>query len=124
MSTESRQTQIYVRPFPSVDSARWTISVNGGEEPLWAHNGRELFFRTRAGELMSVPVETQREFHAGTPTRLFVNPALQLDEYHRAYDISPDDRQFIMVRTSLRGSQSLGLAMNWGAEVERLTTKQ
>ncbi len=124
LSNESRQNQVYVRPFPSVDSARWTVSVNGGEEPLWAHNGRELFFRTQAGELMSVPVETQGEFHAGTPTRLFINPGLQLDEYHRAYDISPDDRQFIMVRTSLGGSQSLGLVLNWGAEVERLTTKQ
>ncbi|MEO8193243.1 MAG: protein kinase [Gemmatimonadales bacterium] len=123
VSTESRENQVYVRPYPSVDAARWTVSVNGGTEPLWAHSGKELFFRTQAGDMMSVPVETKSEFHAGTPTRLFANPGFLRDEYHRGYDVSADDKQFIMVRTSLKQSQSLGLVMNWGREVQRLTAK-
>ncbi|MEO5589960.1 MAG: hypothetical protein ABIS03_10275, partial [Gemmatimonadaceae bacterium] len=123
VSTESRKNQIYVRPYPSVDSARWTISVNGGAEPLWAHSGKELFFRTQAGDVMSVPVETQGEFRAGTPVKLFTSPSFLGDEYHRAYDIDGNDKQFMMVRTSLRGSGFLGLVLNWGAEVAKLTAK-
>jgi Tol biopolymer transport system component len=124
VSTESKQNQVYVRPYPSVDSARWTISINGGSEPLWAHNGRELFFRTQEGTLMSVPVETSGQFRAGTPVKLFSDPALLLDEYHRGYDIDASDKRFLMVRTSLRGSQLLGLVMNWGSQVSKLTAKR
>jgi serine/threonine-protein kinase len=124
VSTESKQNQVYVRPYPSVDSARWTISTNGGSEPLWAHNGKELFYRTQDGVLMSVPVETAGEFRAGTPVKLFSDPSLLVDEYHRGYDIDASDQRFIMVRTSLRGSQLLGLVMNWGSQVNALTIKR
>jgi serine/threonine-protein kinase len=121
VSTESQKNQVYVRPYPSVDSARWTISVDGGDEPLWSHSGRELFFRTHAGDVMAVPVETQGEFRAGTPVKLFTNSAFLSDEVHRAYDISGDDKQFLMITTSLQGSKSLGLVLNWGDEVAKLT---
>ena len=122
VSTESKRDQVYVRPYPSVDSARWTISVDGGIEPLWGHNGKELFYR-REGAMMSVPVETTGEFRAGTPVKLFTDPALLFDEYHRTYDIDAGDQRFIMVRTSLRGSQVLGIVMNWGSQVAALTAK-
>jgi serine/threonine-protein kinase len=122
VSTESRNPQVYVRPYPSVDSARWTISIDGGVEPLWSHNGRELFYR-KEDAVMSVQVQTAGEFRAETPVKLFSDPALLLDEYHRTYDVDPADQHFIMVRTSLRGSDLLGLVMNWGSQVARLTGK-
>src|SRR5262249_20878159 len=39
-SNESGQYQIYVRPFPNVDSGWWQVSTQGGTKPLWAPNGR------------------------------------------------------------------------------------
>jgi len=122
-SNESHQDEVYVRPFPAVDSARWTISVSGGTEPMWSRSGRELFFRTSAGDMMAVPVSTGTSFQAGTPVKLFTAPHLLRSERHHAYDISLNDQQFIMVRNSQKSAHSLGVVVNWGSEIKRLTRK-
>jgi len=122
-SNESHQDEVYVRPFPSVDSARWTISVSGGSEPVWSRSGRELFFRTASGDMMAVPIAAGNTFQAGTPVKLFTAPYLVSDNRHRAYDISLDDKRFIMVRSSQKNSQTLGVVVNWGSEIKRLTRK-
>ncbi len=59
-SDESGQYQIFVRPFPDVDSAREQISPSGGRKPVWARNGRELFYQDLDGTMMSVAVDSQR----------------------------------------------------------------
>ena len=48
-SNESGQFRIYVRPFPAVDQGRWQVSTDGGRQPLWARNGRELIYMTPTG---------------------------------------------------------------------------
>jgi Tol biopolymer transport system component len=122
-SNESRQDEVYVRPFPAVDSARWTISVSGGKEPMWSRSGRELFFRTASGDMMAVPIDGGNTFQAGTPVKLFNNPYLAGSERHHAYDVSLNDQQFIMVRNAQRNAQMLGVVMNWGSEIKRLMRK-
>ena len=51
-SDESGQFEIYVRPFPDVNSGRWQISTGGGTRPLWARRGRELFYVAPDGAVM------------------------------------------------------------------------
>jgi hypothetical protein len=46
------------------------ISNEGGQYSRWSHNGREIFFFT-GDKLMSVDVQTQPAFKAGTPRPLF-----------------------------------------------------
>ncbi|HSF19803.1 MAG TPA: hypothetical protein VLK65_30055 [Vicinamibacteria bacterium] len=43
-SDESGRYEIYVRPFPNVEDGAWQVSRDGGGRPLWARNGRELFY--------------------------------------------------------------------------------
>src|SRR6266571_8027514 len=43
-SNQSGRDEIYVRPFPDVNAGRWQVSTGGGAKPLWARNGRELFY--------------------------------------------------------------------------------
>src|SRR5262249_977194 len=45
-SNESGRNEIYVRPFPNVTAAKWLVSTAGGNQPLWARSGRELFYRS------------------------------------------------------------------------------
>lgn len=122
-SNESKQNEVYVRPFPSVDSARWTISVNGGAEPRWSRDGRQLFFRTPAGDMMAVQVAQGSAFLPGTPVKLFNNPHLMADGYHQSYDVAGDER-FIMIRRSEKNAQALGVVINWGSEITRTAAKQ
>ena len=43
-SDESGREEVYVRPFPDVDSGRVPISTGGGSNLRWANSGTELFF--------------------------------------------------------------------------------
>ena len=122
-SNESKQNEVYVRPFPSVDSARWTVSVNGGAEPRWSRDGRQLFFRTPAGDMMGVQVAQGSGFLPSTPVKLFNNPHLLTDGFHQSYDVTGDER-FIMIRSSEKNAQALGVVINWGAEISRRPAKQ
>ena len=70
-SDESGRFEIYVRPFPEVNTQRHQISTEGGQRPLWNENGRELFYYLPPGIVISVPVETGSSFKAGTPKVLF-----------------------------------------------------
>jgi serine/threonine-protein kinase len=125
-SNESSQDEIYVRPFPSVADGRWPISTGGGSQPLWARNGRELFYR-HGNSLLSVPVETTTTFRAGTPTTLFegayLSPPVGLAG--RTYDVSGDGQRFLMIKDAPAGdpnapSASIVVVLNWTEELKRL----
>ena len=99
-SSESGRWEIYVRPFPAVEQGRWQASVDGGHNPEWRADGRELFFGDeRHGRFMSASVETDgATFSAGRPVALF--PVKWLFEYGWAVDVSRDGQRFLMTPLS------------------------
>ncbi|HEY5022461.1 MAG TPA: protein kinase [Gemmatimonadaceae bacterium] len=99
-SNKTGRDESYVVPFPNAGSAKWPISTGGGSEPRWSHHGDEIFYRDGSGNMVSVPVKTAPTFSFGAPKTLF--PARQFLSslgQHRQYDVSPDDRRFMMIRT-------------------------
>ncbi|MGH9254765.1 MAG: protein kinase domain-containing protein, partial [Vicinamibacterales bacterium] len=125
-SNNSGQLEIYVRPFPDVDSGLWQVSTGGGTRPLWARNGLELFYRSPTGTVMSVRVERGAMWAASTPTRLFEGPYfIGGANFVRTYDVSPDGRRFLMIKQGGGGSEtaappSLIVVQNWFEELKRL----
>jgi serine/threonine-protein kinase len=99
-STESGQSEIFVRPFPDINSGRWQISNSGGTKPLWAHSGRELFYVTGDGFLAAVPVpvQTGSAFTNGNPTKLFEARNISTLNSARFFDVSPDGKRFVMIK--------------------------
>ena len=97
-SIGSGRREVYVRPFPNVDSGRWQISSDGGERPLWGPDGRELFFRPPNGDLMRVAIETDPNFRAGNPERIFEGSSYYANPFRRSFDISPDGQRFLMIQ--------------------------
>ena len=117
-SPESGRVEIYVRPFPQVDSGRWPISTTGGTRPAWAHNGRELFYIDESNTLTAVPVRTSgTSFSAGAPLRV-------LDAKYssvfpgRPYDVSADGQRFLMLKDKAT-SAGLVVVLNWTEELKR-----
>jgi len=92
-SNESARSQIYVRPFPNVADAHYQISIDGGRTPVWASNGRELFF-VGGSALMAVAIQTTPTLSAGNATTLFEARSIILDGRNmgtgtgRTYDVS------------------------------------
>jgi serine/threonine-protein kinase len=105
-SNESGRNEVYVRPFPKVDDGRWQVSRNGGGFPLWAHSGRELFFKAQGDSLMVALLNPGARFSTDEPHLLFRTTGLEISgSTNRVYDISPDDRRFVAIRLA-GGAQS------------------
>ncbi len=121
VSEESGAREVYVRPFPAADSALYSISASGGTEPVWGHAGTELFFRGPRGTMMVALVRTGATFSHGEPELLFTAQDMIADAYHRAYDVTRDDRRFLMIQSTRARPSTLMLVVNWAAEVARMT---
>ncbi len=75
-SNASGRFEMYVQPFPNLDDGKWMVLVDGGTRPLWAPDGRELFFLDDS-HLMVVAMENDFSVGSGTPEILFDEPFLQ-----------------------------------------------
>ena len=68
---ESPVFEIYVVPFPG-PGGKYQISTNGGYQPRWRRDGKELFYVTRDGQLMSAPVTVRENIiEVGRVQKLF-----------------------------------------------------
>jgi serine/threonine-protein kinase len=119
VSEESGSAEVYVRPFPNVDSARIAISVGGGVEPLWSRDGTELFYRSSRGDAMATAVSTTTTFSHSQPVLMFSNPGFSVGSYFRGWDVHPDGR-FLMSKTEGSNTSELEVILNWTRELERL----
>jgi Tol biopolymer transport system component len=125
----STQEEIWVRPYPNTEGGRWKISTNGGERPVWARSGREIFYREAVGRgrnesdrLMSVPVSSVpagAPFSYGTPTALFDVSWYSFLSIARTYDVSADGSRFLFFREPTKDAvpDSLTIIINWTAGV-------
>ncbi len=66
---ETGQFEVYVRPYPDVNSGRWPVSQAGGLQPVWSRNGRELFYQNGAKMLVSAAVLSGRPSRWGRRRR-------------------------------------------------------
>jgi serine/threonine-protein kinase len=127
-SNESGRYEIYVRPFPDVDSGRRQISTNEGTRPEWSADGKELFYyRDDSGpgaEIVAVPVELSETFRAGTPKTLFSGPYLAGQQLRGVYDVTRDGQRFLMIKRVVSESevpaQTIVIVENWLEELKRL----
>ncbi len=103
-SDVSGRFEVYVRPFPNASDGRWLVSTDGGLEPIWAHSGRELFYRG-SENLMSVEVLPGSTFVTGERKVLFSSRGYDASHWHQNYDVAPDDQRFVMIR-SLEGADA------------------
>ena len=119
-SDESGRYEIYVQPYPG-PGGKWQISTEGGTEPMWNPNGRELFYRS-GEKMMAVDIATQPGFAAGTPRRLFEGRYESAPVPVANYDISPDGQRFLMlkpVEQTASASTQINVVLNWFEELKR-----
>jgi len=121
-SDESGRTEVYVRPFPETESAKYTISRSGGAEPVWSPAGGELFFRDGADNLVAASIAPGGGFQVTATRVLFSAAAYFSDNRHRGFAVAPDGRSFLFIKSSglLSGSNQLVATLNWFQELNRL----
>ncbi len=98
----SGRLEVYVQPLEG-DGDRVQVSLEGGSEPVWAPNGRELFYRSLRGgqvELVAAGFAPAPEPQIATRTVLFPVDEYDAAQPHANFDVTPDGRGFVMVRRS------------------------
>ena len=123
-SNETGEREVYVQRFPDL-GGKVTISTDGGFQPVWSPDGRELFYRGPRG-MMVVPVlDTESTFTVGDPSVLFETQYFSSGS-RRTYDLAPDGQRFLMVKQgaptndSSAPSAQIIVVANWFQELERL----
>jgi eukaryotic-like serine/threonine-protein kinase len=120
ISDESGRFEVYVQPYPG-PGGKWQISTEGGAEPVWNPNGRELFYR-RGDKMMAVDIATEPSFAAGTPQMLFEG-RYELAPFPIAnYDVSTDGERFLMLKPSESPEAAptqINVVLNWFEELKR-----
>ena len=121
ISDESARLEVYVQPFPPTGT-KWQISTDGGAQPAWRGDGKELFYVAAAGKMMAVSVNpTARDFDAGVPRPLFEVTTPEVSApYFWHYAVTSDGRRFL-VNAVNRTSSSIPLTvlLNWEAALKK-----
>jgi hypothetical protein len=127
-SDRSGRLEIWVKEYPD-GAAAVRVSGNGGYAPTWAASGRELFYVSLDGAMMSVAVDTELDFSSRQPVELFKESFRNYPTSARFYDVAPDGR-FLMIRRQQasvpvvqpRPPNAAGIVVvqNWFEELKRL----
>ena len=110
---------MYVQPFPG-PGTKWLVSTDGGTDPIWSKDGRELFYR-HGDQLMVLGIAPKGDFSTSHPRQLF-ELHFEAGDNGPNYDVSPDGKWFVMPRSD--GGQlpgELHLVLNWFGEVKART---
>jgi Tol biopolymer transport system component len=116
-SDESGRPEIYVRRLRPTGE-RWLVSRGGGSFPRWSREGPELFYLSREGSIMAVPVTLAPTFGAGEPSRLY-DESLTPGTLNRDFDVSADGQRFLAVRRASGVTGRIVIVQNWLREFTR-----
>jgi len=130
VSNESGANEVYVQPYPG-PGEKIRISTDGGTQPIWNANGRELLYTgpTRSGQgfkgFFSAAIRFPSPFRADMPRLLFEAKA---NEYGgttpvRGWDVSADGQRFLHARrveSTDKPVTVMHVVQNWTEELKRL----
>jgi Tol biopolymer transport system component len=121
-SNESGRFEIYVQPFPG-PGGKFQISSNGGAQPRWNKNGKEIFYVSLDSKMIAAAVKLSpdgRSLETGTPAALFpvrIAGGPLPGNNTQQYAVSADGQRFLVNLTADEGAASpITLILNWHPE--------
>jgi Tol biopolymer transport system component len=117
VSDESGAQQVYVQSFPTLGGQR-QVSTEGGSQPRWRRDGKELFYLASDRKLMAVTVRTGAAFDADAPRALF-QTALDVSALRQDYSVSGDGQRFLLNTPLDTGAQPMTVVLNWPALLKK-----
>jgi serine/threonine protein kinase len=118
-SNESGRYEIYVQPFPG-PGGKFRISSNGGGQPRWNKNGKEIFYVSLDSKMIAAPVKLSSDgqsLEPGTPAALFpvriVGGPVQAG-YRQQFAVSADGQRFLVnLEAGEAATSPITLIYNW-----------
>ncbi len=116
-SDESGRWEVYVEPYPG-PGPKVPVSNEGGQQPMWSGNGKELFYRC-GDKMMAAAVEIEPRFRVTGYNQLFEGKYLSTASLQN-YDVAPDGR-FLMIREPAESAPlGINVVLNWFDELKQL----
>ena len=112
-SDESGLREVFVMPFPG-PGPRHQVSVNGGDAPVWSHDGRRLFYS--AGRQLMAATLTFAPSFGVSERKVAVEGNWVFNYVHANYDVMPNDKEFVLIR-SLANARTV-VVLDWTGEVQ------
>jgi serine/threonine protein kinase len=118
-SNESGRFEIYVRPFPG-PGERVQVSTDGGAQPRWNENGKELFYLSLDSKMMGAPVKFSPDGHSLQtetpavlfPVRIAFGPLPGVN--NQQYAVSSDGQRFLVnLEAGESATSPITLILNW-----------
>jgi Tol biopolymer transport system component len=117
VSDESGTPQIYVQSFPML-TGKWQVSTEGGFQPRWRRDGKELFYLSPTGKLMAVAVKSGATFEAEAPRPLF-ETKLDRAALRHTYAVSANGTRFLLNLPIEGATPPLTVLLNWPALLKK-----
>ena len=126
VSDETGRPEVYVRELADDGTVgrRWTISVEGGDEPRWSRDGEVIYYRTYE-RFLAVDVDAAGPDLAPSSPRVVIESLIVEPPGARTeYDISGDGRILVAGLAGIDVSlfSRIHVVVNWFEELERLST--
>jgi len=120
VSTEAGRAQVYVQPFPPT-GAKWQITTDGGVEPKWSGDGKELFYLAPGRGIAVVSVDTTATFTYGPPTVLVPLRSIGAAGGAQLFDVTSDGRRFLVREPAEAADPAapMHVILNWPALVRQ-----
>jgi len=114
VSNESGRDEIYVQTFPE-PGGKWQVSNEGGNDPSWREDGKEIYYRSPDQKLMAVEIHGGADFQAGVPQALFPI-RIRVGNPRNKYTPYPDGQRFMIAAPLGRDAMSpTTIVLNWPA---------
>jgi serine/threonine protein kinase len=124
-SDESGRYDVYAMPLPP-GRGKWPISVDGGTEPAWRADGKELFYLAPDRHLMALPINVGSSLHRDTPRRLFEAPVSSLLSpgiTRNQYLVTGDGQRFLINQPVGKSSLfAITVVVDWTQVLKRRST--
>jgi len=113
-SEESGRNEVYVGAFPG-PGEKWQVSTEGGTQPRWRRDGRELYYLSSDLRLLSVEIKASGgTLEPGVPTLLFEPHPLPT-----FFDPAADGQRFLVLSSGVEQSPPITLVQNWSSGINK-----
>jgi hypothetical protein len=116
-TNESGRWEVYIAAFPSFTERR-QVSNNGGVQGYWRKDGKELFYLSLDGNMMSVPIKLGPALEPGIPKVLFPT-RIPLTPTADQFAVTGDGQRFLLLESIDSEAKPFTIVLNWPAAVKR-----
>lgn len=116
-TNESGRWEVYIAAFPSFTQRR-QVSNKGGVQGYWRKDGKELFYLSLDGNMVSVPIKPGPSLEAGIPKILFQTRIPYTPSWDQ-FAVTSDGQRFPVLEGIETEAKPFTIVLNWLAAIKR-----